>query len=256
MQAEWPRLDRVPVALPPLGGALSALWATLLDLAERLTDVPWTVIGGQMVLLHALEHGTMPPRFSTDIDAAVDVRTAPKGVSRIVAELQALDFRATGASPEGYVHRFERITTEGTAIVDVLVPEGLGPRTDTTTVKPGRAFPVPGATQALVRTELVPIRRGDGIAWLPRPSLLGAVVAKAMAATIDRREADRHLVDLAFLCGLVDEPLVLREAVASKDRARLAKAAALLPREHPAWEAAGDPDQAWAAWRLLRASAG
>src|SRR5687767_8455298 len=91
MQAEWPRLDRVPVALPPLGGALSALWATLLDLAERLTDVPWTVIGGQMVLLHALEHGTMPPRFSTDIDAAVDVRTAPKGVSRIVAELQALD---------------------------------------------------------------------------------------------------------------------------------------------------------------------
>lgn len=44
---------------------------------------------------------------------------------------------------------------------DVLAPEGHGPRADLTTTPPGRTLEVPGGTQALIRTELIPVRVGD-----------------------------------------------------------------------------------------------
>lgn len=49
------------IVLPPLGDPVDELWEVLLDLSDRL-KVPWALIGGQMVLLHALEHDTVPPR--------------------------------------------------------------------------------------------------------------------------------------------------------------------------------------------------
>jgi hypothetical protein len=56
-----------PIIMPPLGSPVHELWGVLLDLGEQ-SDVPWTLIGGQMVLLHALEHGTFPPQVSQDGD--------------------------------------------------------------------------------------------------------------------------------------------------------------------------------------------
>ena len=47
------------IELPPLASPVDQLWHALLDLSDRLT-VPWTLVGGQMVLLHALEHGQAP----------------------------------------------------------------------------------------------------------------------------------------------------------------------------------------------------
>lgn len=47
------------IDLPPLPPPIDELWHTLLDLAEHV-DVPWALIGGQMVLLHAIEHGQGP----------------------------------------------------------------------------------------------------------------------------------------------------------------------------------------------------
>lgn len=49
------------VELPVLPPPVDQLWHTLLDLGEQLT-VPWALIGGQMVLLHAVEHGQALPR--------------------------------------------------------------------------------------------------------------------------------------------------------------------------------------------------
>lgn len=63
----WPVVAREPVKLPALPGYDAGLWLALIE----LTDVrpgEWTLIGGQMVLLHALEHGVVPPRVSTDLD--------------------------------------------------------------------------------------------------------------------------------------------------------------------------------------------
>jgi hypothetical protein len=39
------------IELPPLASPVDQLWHAILDLSERLT-VPWTLVGGQMVLLH------------------------------------------------------------------------------------------------------------------------------------------------------------------------------------------------------------
>ena len=68
-----PKLQRSPLALPSYPGHNDALWGTLLELANA--QLPeWTLIGGQMVLLHALENGAEPTRFSQDIDVVVNAR--------------------------------------------------------------------------------------------------------------------------------------------------------------------------------------
>ena len=55
------------VVLPPLSRPVYELWHVLLDLGET-SKVHWTLIGSQMVLLHALAHGQVPPQISQDGD--------------------------------------------------------------------------------------------------------------------------------------------------------------------------------------------
>ncbi len=80
-------------------------------------------------------------------------------------------------------HRFAR----GSTRVDVLVPEGLGPRTDRRTVGRATTVEVHGGTQALQRAERVPNRVGDRTALVPRLNLLGAIIIKAAASGNDPR---------------------------------------------------------------------
>ena len=68
-----PRLQRPPLELPSYPGYNEALWETLLEMARTQLQ-EWTLIGGQMVLLHALEHEVEPARFSTDIDVVVNAK--------------------------------------------------------------------------------------------------------------------------------------------------------------------------------------
>jgi hypothetical protein len=252
-----PRLDRPPVELPTFVGALGAVWEAILALTDAVGDLPWTVVGGQMVFLHAAETGVDVHRVSADIDAAVDLRADPAGLKKLVAALVALGFEPTGQSPEGHAHRFERTTAAGVAAVDVaidsddaavqvdvLAPEGLGPKTDLRTVGTGTAFPAEGVTQALARTELVPVRAAGAIHWVPRPNLLGAIVGKATAITVDHVDTDRHRQDLAFLCGLVSDPFTLAEHVDKTDRKRLRVAAAVFGADHPGWRFAPVPADA------------
>jgi len=123
-----------------------------------------------MVLLHALEHGVAPTRVSTDLDALVNVRAVANSIPTFVDALTAMGFVEDGISPENLAHRYrrERLT------VDVLAPEGLGLRADLRTAppSPGRTLQVPAGTQALERTESVPIVAGDRVGLVPRPSLL------------------------------------------------------------------------------------
>lgn len=249
-----PRLERDPVGIPVLAGPLAVVWDTLCVLAGALEGVPWAVVGGQMVFLHAAEHGVEVHRVSADIDAAVDLRADPEGITKLIAVLGDLGFVSSGESPEGHAHRFEKQTAAGVAVVDVavdaddaddvplvvdvLAPEGLGERTDLRTAGSGTAFPAPGVTQALRRTELVPLRYGTQVSWIPRPSLLGAIVGKAVAATVDHIDPQRHLTDLAFLCGLVPDPFALAGQVTKKDRERLRAAATRLGPDHGAWDSA------------------
>ena len=70
------------IQLPTLGGAGDRLWGALLDVADRVTS-DWTLVGGQMMLLHGLEHGRVPPRRpgSRRPRSADHLRTVGAGVT-------------------------------------------------------------------------------------------------------------------------------------------------------------------------------
>jgi len=186
------------VRLPPLAAPVDQLWHVLLNLSEQLT-VPWTLVGGQMVLLHAAEHGRVPPQISQDGDLIADVRSEQGAITAVVDLLTGTGFELDGISPEGLAHRYVRPALPRSVAIDVLAPEGLGPNTNLTTTKPGRTVEVPGGTQALERSEQVEVHHENRRALVPRTSLLGAVVGKTAACALPGNN-NRHLRDLALLC--------------------------------------------------------
>jgi hypothetical protein len=98
-------VSRPTISLPLFGPPVDQLWHVLLDLAETLR-APWTLVGGQMVLLHALEHGQVPPQISQDGDVIANVRAARDAIGQVVAALQSMGFTVDGMSPDGLAHRY------------------------------------------------------------------------------------------------------------------------------------------------------
>lgn len=75
------------IELPPLASPVNQLWHVLLDLSESVT-APWTLVGGEMVLLHALEHGQVPPEPSQDGDVVADIRMDNRALMQVVQQLR------------------------------------------------------------------------------------------------------------------------------------------------------------------------
>ncbi|MCY4422401.1 MAG: hypothetical protein OXC06_04950 [Acidimicrobiaceae bacterium] len=240
-----PVLDRSAVPLPAIQG-IPGIWEALIELS--CYDQPeWTLVGGQMVRLHAAEHSAAPLRVSRDLDVVVNARIVAGALRGFVVGLEDLGFQLAGASPDGVAHRYVR---SGVGI-DVLAPEGLGPHADLTTTPPGRAIQAPGGTQALDRTELVPVTYAGRRGLIPRPSLLGAVVMKAAAVGVDDTPVSQQQ-DLALLLSLVADPAAMAAETTKKDRARL-RQAGVGDVDHPVWTAL-EPDaadRARAAYRSL-----
>ena len=226
-----PKLQRSALMLPSIPGHNDALWEALLQLARTEALQEWTLIGGQMVLLHALEHGTTPIRLSTDIDVVVNARVIAGGVRNFVKSLESLGFSLAGVSPDGIAHRYRRER----ASIDVLAPEGLGNRADLTTTPPSRTLEVPGGTQALNRTELLPVQFAGEEGYVPRPSLLGAIVCKAAAVAVGDHP-DAQISDVALLLSLVKNPDDLAIDLTRKDRMRLRNVSELANPGHLVWE--------------------
>ena len=228
----------VTIQLPPLASPVDELWHVLLDLGESL-DMPWTLIGGQMVLLHVLEHGQVPPQVSQDGDVVADIRAVTDALARVVAALEKAGFDLESMSTDGLAHRYVRPADPRPVVIDVLAPEGLGERAVLTTSPPGRTIEVPGGTQALNRTERVTVVHEGRSGTLPRPTLLAAIVGKAAATALPTPE--RHYRDLALLCALVDDPFALAEQLTTKDRQRVRNAKDLLDDTHAAWALVPEP---------------
>jgi len=227
---DWPTVEAGPLVLPATDERTRELWDVLLELSGHRRG-QWTLIGGQMVLLHALEHGETPPRVSADLDVLVNARVLSGGTQDFVAELNQIGFELAGASPMGIAHRY----TRGGVSVDVLAPEGMGARSDLTTSPPHRTVAVPGGTQALQRTEWVRVNTASKTGVVPRPSLLGAVITKAEAVDVgDVPEA--QLQDLAFLLSLIDDPLGLKGELTKEDRRRLRRRDELTDESHGVWD--------------------
>ena len=216
------------IVLPELGGKGADLWPALIDIAEAVPE-GWVLVGGQMVLLHAIENDAPWPRVSLDLDVIVNARVV--AIPAFVSRLVALGFHVDGMSPEGLAHRYRR----GDASIDVLAPDGLGSRANLTTSRPGRTLQVPGGTQALQRVELVDVRHHDRTGVVPRPSLLGAIIGKSCAVDVDDAPANQEL-DLALLLSLVKDPFELRGDLTTKDRQRLRRRRPMLDQRHRVWQ--------------------
>jgi hypothetical protein len=173
------------------------LWSAVGDLVALLPS-GWTLVGGLMVQLHALEHNMDDVRATVDIDVL--------GQARPPGPLQAIDralidagFSAHPPDGDNYAHRYER---DG-VIVDVLAPDGIRPAPMLDSSR--RAVGIPGGTQALARSEDV-IVRVDGHSFrLPRPTLTGAILIKARSLVM-HHDPESQREDLLRLLSLVEDP--------------------------------------------------
>lgn len=221
-----------PVSLPE-HGPTAPLWAAVLDVTDAHPD-GWTLIGAMMVAFHEHEAGQDSGRLTADADAVVEARGATSGPRGLAQTLLEQGWQLHDADVD--INRVGYTFRRGRLAFDLTVPEGLGPRTDVTTVPPLTAPALPGARQALDRTQQVAVTLGQRHASLPRPSLLAAIVLKSCAAARDRSAASgRHLDDLARLYRLVADPSQLARALTKKDRQRLRAAGT------PTWEIIDDP---------------
>ncbi len=245
-----PIVPIVPLDLPRLGPHHDDLWTTLCDLGDA-HHADWVIIGGQMVMLHALQAGREPGRVSQDLDAVIDARVRPPALPAFLATLANLGFKSAGVSPDEVAHRFER----GSVHIDVLGPDGLGGRSDLRTTGTATTIEVRGGTQALQRAERVPVRHGDRVVHVPRPNLLGAIVIKASAVHNDPHP-QRHVRDVAFLCSIVADPRAMRAEMTAKDLQRLRAVTVLIDPTNQAWRLLDDPELGYTALRILVSSHG
>jgi len=230
-----------PVVLAGMTPAQQQGWDVLLDLAVDL-PASWCLLGGQMVWLHALEHGAEPPRATEDVDVVVDVRTNPTAIRRLCTWLEVRDFSLEGISAQGIGHRYAReaLGAPGRVVFDVLAPDRLGARADLTTTPPARTVSAPGARTALNNSERIDVVVGGRAGYVFRPPLVAAILAKAAATTIAARTVpERDWTDAAFLLTLVADPFAAAAKLTRTEMRRLQRIDALLDERHAAWRTLG-----------------
>lgn len=231
------------VSIVPGDEPEAKVWATALDVARLFADVPWLLIGAQMIMLLEREAQRPSGRTTGDVDVVVDVRVLAGGTKVAAERLVAAGFEpATAQHP----HRFVR----GTEQVDLLAPDHLGAHADLTTIAPATTTEIPGGTRALgTRREVGVDVAGIGSGSLPIPSLAGAIVLKVRAW--QARKAARDAEDLVRLLALVGDVEALRRELKPDERASLGRVAPLAEEAHRGWRSVANPDDARAAFARL-----
>jgi hypothetical protein len=206
------------IVLPEMPPEQTASWLGVLDLYDHLSD-GWTLIGGQLVHLHCADRGQFPARPTNDADTVIDVRADPTILHTFTSTLTDLGFETAGISAEGRQHRWVR----GEASIDVLLPEGIGERASLREGVTGSpTLPTEGGTQALRRTEVVPVTVEGREGFVRRPNLVGALVVKAAAHTNPGdHDPRRHRRDFVVLADLVTARDFAADELTKKDRQRL-----------------------------------
>jgi predicted nucleotidyltransferase len=234
----------VSIRIDPLGAAEAGLWRTTLEVAALFADVPWVIIGAQMIMLLEREQGITSGRTTLDLDAIIDVRAIAGGSRTAASRLVGAGFEPSAE----HQHRFIRGADE----VDLLAPDHLGSRTDLTTIAPMTTVAIPGGSRALATRRLLSVDvTGSGTASLPVPSVAGAIVLKVHAW--QARQAPRDADDLVRLLELVGDVDEVHSTLKPAERQRLASIRPLADDRSAVWRAARDPDDARAAFaRLVR----
>lgn len=191
------------IDVPVASAGQEASWHALLDLHEAVPEA-WVLVGGQMVHLHAAERGYRFVRPTDDADAVLDVKLRPTILHDVTAALVAMGFTSAGVSPSGIEHRWNRAEAQ----IDVLIPQGLGERLKTKVVGVSGSPTVetPAGQIVVAHAEVVDVRVGDRAGSVRRPTLLGALIAKAAADTTvssSSAAAGRHLEDFAAMSAML-----------------------------------------------------
>jgi hypothetical protein len=109
------------------------------------------------------------------------------------------------------------------ASIDVLLPEGIGERAgERLGVTGSPTLSTAGGTQALQRSETVPVSVDGRAGFVSRPNLVGALVVKAAAhSNHNDRDSRRHRRDFVVLAGLITASDFAVEDLNKTDRRRL-----------------------------------
>lgn len=185
---------------------------------SRIVRGGWCLVGGQMVQVICWERGSDPTRSTDDGDAVLDIRARPSIMKDFTRALVESGFEPDGESWEGHQHRW----TDGLGKIDILLPEGIGTRADRTGVRGGTTLETPGAQNVLDRAEALAVSLNGEIATIFRPTLQGALLAKAYAyGMINDRLRRRHLEDLGALAGLIRISDRIGDGLTAKERSKL-----------------------------------
>lgn len=207
-----------PIVLPAMNIAQMQVWHALMDLYERINS-GWTLIGGQLVHLHCAERDFVPIRPTNDADTVVDIRASQRMLATFTGALRGLGF-TPDISGDGIQHRWRHDHAQ----IDVLIPEGVGARAAAITGAGGApTIPAPGTTQALNRSEPVTVLAQGRTGTVLRPTLIGALVAKAAARTEIASDpaSTRHCTDFVVLANLISARDFRETELTKKDRTRL-----------------------------------
>lgn len=238
---------------PTLVGPEDALWQLVFDLGRRLDPAQWELVGGLMVVLHGIAAGRVPPRPTADVDVLAHVVSSAGALEACVTVVEQLGFKATSDSA-GHVYRFVHGDDRAALKVDVLAPDHLPPGRSLRTRLNRDTISIGGGRQALERIGVINASSPDhGVAPIPVPDLLGALVLKAVAWTVDSRDVERHAEDAAFLTSLIADPLAEVARFKGSDRKRLRMLDKELGRnDSAAWQQLGSfAVDAQMGWRLL-----
>lgn len=217
------------VVMPAMTAEQSRLWDLILTLAERLESTQWSLVGGQMVALHALHAGVAWPRVTRDVDVLANMEVLQSNLQACTTVLGDLGLKVR-LDHSGHAYRFSDTDTgtPGSLVVDLLAPDHRKRLNALWTVN-GRTIQIDGGTQALRRIGLIEVRLANGRTGLvPVPNLHGAIVLKAAAWAADSRDRGRHAQDVALLVRLIDDPADVVDRFAGSDRKRLMRLRSVL----------------------------
>lgn len=198
-------------------GGWARPWPLAVEVAATLPVGSWVLVGGLMVQLHARAAGVDAVRPTDDVDALVDVMAGGVTVASIGETLRGLGFEIDEPGWDGApAHRLRR----GRDVIDLLVADHL-PKHKHPRLAGRAAMATDGGAQALARTQRITVLDGDATVALTVPDLLGALVLKAAAYAVDRRDRERHLRDAALLAALITDHRTELARLQGSDRKRL-----------------------------------
>jgi hypothetical protein len=253
--------ERPIIEVPSPVGGWGPPWPNVAEIDAVLPHDKWTLIGGLMTQLHAINAGIGVVRPTNDVDIVLHVETTRGVASETATALESLGYELVPPlDPRtGTAHRFRRdaatvdLVTSAGDVVDVLVADHAAPRTRQT-LRGRDMVAIEGGTQALRRTINATLQIRDGsTTTVSVPNSLGALILKAAAHQTDTRDRERHLQDAAVLLCCVEDPYAEREQFAGSDRQRLAALRRALPDNAREWNLlnADQRRNAQAALRLL-----